>query len=461
VANQVREVRFDFGGVSTRRQELADGRIICNATFARDGILIYRQPDGGIIRELRLPATNKDPETLTSYGVSPLTLDHPSVLVSKNNAKDLAVGFSDREVTYDRGFLRGVVMVHDGAAIARIDSGKVQLSPGYYCDVEDSPGIWQGQPYDRIQRNVLNNHIAIVDIGRNGPDVKLHWDAADSVGVQALVQQVGEVEQKIYFDFGVRQDVIRRLPMTEEQRTVTLDSVSYQVPSDLAERIAKLHVDAVDAKMKTEKAEMKTAEMEGTVAEAEEETEKAKAKMDAAMEILEAANTTLKGLGYTVNRDGEYVQDMASGPASHAAPDAAAGEEQEDGYQEMNAKGKKEDSIKDRVDAWVTAETLVPGIRATKFDADLNVHGIKRIVIDALKPGLKFDDAEVPGLHRALTENLVQPSDQSGRHADALEASLRTSNSAAAAASNRQDSAVSNVTEVDQSYLDPLALSYK
>jgi hypothetical protein len=282
------------------------------------------------------------------------------------------------------------------------------------------------------------------------------------------VQQVGEVDRKIYFDFGVRKDsdsLIRRLPMTE--RSVILDSVSYAVPADLADKISRLHDDAAESKVKEEKAEAKAeqavkkaGELETAVEEAEEEAKNAEDRADAAIEILESANTTLKSLGYTVNRDGEYVKDMHSAPQSHATPGAAAGEEQEDGHQEfpMKAKAKKEDSLEERLDAWVAAEVLVPGLRATKFDKALDVPGIKRLTIEALKPGLQFDDAEVPGLHRALTEGLGQRADHSSRHADALEAAVRTSN--AAAASTRQDT-VNNVPEVDKSYLEPLALSSK
>lgn len=435
-------LRLDFGCLDSKKQILPDGRVICPATYARDGVLIYRQPDGSVVRELRLPETNKAPETLTSYAVSPLTLDHPSVLVDKNNAKNLAVGFSDRQVFYDRGFLRGVVMIHDSEAIDRVGRGKVQLSPGYYCDVEESSGVWRGQPYDRIQRNVRTNHIAIVDIGRNGPEIRLHWDSADA---ECMVQQTSEPERRLYFDL-FRADsgaISKPKGGRMSTRSLTLDSITWEdIPADLAEKISDIRSDAE--------------EMESRIEELQE-------RSDAQMAILRSANQTLAQLGYVIDDVGTYVRvDDGSAEASDA-PEDAYGEEQEDAYREAQVgKGGEVnmdslDTLETRLDAWVAADILCPGIREVHFDADMDLWEIQRLTIDSVIPaGIEYDDFEVPGLYRAVIEGLVKGDSESyAPHADALEGAVRQAN---AAAQSRNDSSAA-FSSVDESYLEPLAFS--
>lgn len=69
---------------------------------------------------------------------------------------------------------------------AEIDSGeKKELSAGYRCRYEFSSGVFNGELYDAIQRDIRGNHVASVRQGRMGPDVavldhlKFTFDARD------------------------------------------------------------------------------------------------------------------------------------------------------------------------------------------------------------------------------------------------------------------------------------------
>lgn len=69
---------------------------------------------------------------------------------------------------------------HD--AVQKAESGElVELSCGYECDFDPTPGVYQGQAYDGIQRNISYNHLALLPQGRarGGSDVKLHLDEGD------------------------------------------------------------------------------------------------------------------------------------------------------------------------------------------------------------------------------------------------------------------------------------------
>lgn len=55
----------------------------------------------------------------------------------------------------------------------KISGGKKELSLGYFCQYRPEVGIYKGQRYDFIQTNMEGNHIALVDAGRCGSDVKV------------------------------------------------------------------------------------------------------------------------------------------------------------------------------------------------------------------------------------------------------------------------------------------------
>jgi hypothetical protein len=54
----------------------------------------------------------------------------------------------------------------------KIDNqGKKELSAGYHADHDFIPGTFNGQDYDAIQKNIIFNHVALVDRGRMGSNV--------------------------------------------------------------------------------------------------------------------------------------------------------------------------------------------------------------------------------------------------------------------------------------------------
>ena len=83
-------------------------------------------------------------------------------------------GVIGEDVYFDAPYLRGNLKIYSESAKDLISSGdKVELSPGYRCRYEFTSGVFDGQHYDAIQRDLRGNHLALVDEGRTGPDVKV------------------------------------------------------------------------------------------------------------------------------------------------------------------------------------------------------------------------------------------------------------------------------------------------
>lgn len=82
-------------------------------------------------------------------------------------------GVIGEDVYVKDGVLYGNIKVFSEQFARQIENGKKELSLGYRCRYEYSPGTWNGQRYDYIQRDLKGNHLALVDKGRMGADVRV------------------------------------------------------------------------------------------------------------------------------------------------------------------------------------------------------------------------------------------------------------------------------------------------
>lgn len=116
-----------------------------------------------------------DEETLNSFKLLPFTDEHAMLGSSADGLmpaeKKGIHGVIGQDVYFEFPYLKGNLKIHSEEANNLIESGKKELSIGYRCMYEMCSGIFDGQPYDFIQRQIRGNHIALVDEGRSGHDV--------------------------------------------------------------------------------------------------------------------------------------------------------------------------------------------------------------------------------------------------------------------------------------------------
>lgn len=142
------------------------------------GIFEYRNPDGSIRRELRLPDEVFDAESLRSYQGKPIIITHDAGLVDKDNVSREQIGTILTEGYRSGNDVRADIVIHDTDEMK--DCGLKELSLGYNLDLDETPGIWNGMPYDAIQRNIRINHLALVREARAGEQARLNIDGRDS-----------------------------------------------------------------------------------------------------------------------------------------------------------------------------------------------------------------------------------------------------------------------------------------
>ena len=90
-------------------------------------------------------------------------------------------GFTGQDIEFDGSRLLYKLKLVSEKMKQDIESGKTQLSLGYRCKYLLTPGIWEGRPYDAVQKNIRVNHLALVEEGRMGPDVAVLDEMGDEL----------------------------------------------------------------------------------------------------------------------------------------------------------------------------------------------------------------------------------------------------------------------------------------
>lgn len=266
--------RYDYESTVTAQPEMTpEGFLKVMARATRVGVLKYKQMDGTIVRELRHPDEVFKPESMATLALKPMTNRHPSTLLDSETASMYQTGMTGETVKIaDNKFLEVLCVITDKRAIADAESEKaVEVSPGYVCELDFTPGTYDGEEYDAIQRNIRYNHLAQVKKGRSGPEVRLRMDSADDAVRMDLNQEKETKKMKMKLngkDYEMDDEVGQAVKehLKNEARKVK-EEMDEQMKKDAAggkaelEKVAKekekaeAKADALDAEIKKLKAE--------------------------------------------------------------------------------------------------------------------------------------------------------------------------------------------------------------
>lgn len=250
----------DLGKVSSRRTT-KEGYLSVVADFARVGIQEYyigeiprsqvppdlRDDPFTIVRLLRPEKEVFNDSSMQSFSQKPVTNDHPPEHITSKNFKDFKdfqIGFSGNEVSKNQDRLRVPLLIQDAEAIKEIKAGKDSLSAGYSSKVLWTSGVHDKfGAYDAIQSRIEGNHIAILDRGRGGENVKINdsWSDVNKTKSKKGVTKMA-LKRKIS---GVSIEF-------SDQGAEAVDGLVTAL-SDSEKEVGKLKVKLVDAKKAADK----------------------------------------------------------------------------------------------------------------------------------------------------------------------------------------------------------------
>lgn len=176
--------RYDTGALRIDAlQRTPQGGLRVPAALTRSGCAPYSDGKGSWV-EYRPADEVARAESLATLQSAPVTDDHPPEDVTTENWASLSKGLVEGLPSYDAetGLVLASVLVQDAKEVELVAAGeRVEISCGYQCDVDLTPGVApDGTPYDRVQRNIRYNHVALGPRGwgRMGPRVRLRIDGA-------------------------------------------------------------------------------------------------------------------------------------------------------------------------------------------------------------------------------------------------------------------------------------------
>lgn len=118
-----------------------------------------------------------------TFKLVPLVDNHTMVGKDFTPAEEKGVhGVLGEEIKEKDGVLYADVKIFSESLKNLIQNGKKELSLGYFCEYDLTPGEYHGVHYDAVQRGLRGNHIALVDNGRMGHDVRV----MDSMAFDAM-----------------------------------------------------------------------------------------------------------------------------------------------------------------------------------------------------------------------------------------------------------------------------------
>lgn len=320
--------------------DIVDRGIATVAKAARTGIQLYAGPEVGkpdmpVVRVYRPADEVFSDASLASYSHAPVTLDHPPEMVTPENWSKYGKGEVSTAAKLDRksGWVSLPLIVKSQDAIDAVNAGKRQLSAGYTCRLDWTPGTTAGgEAYDAIQRDIAINHLAIVDRARAGSEARIgdkaSWGATPISAEDARNQGFAPVTPK-------KED-----EMSDTLKTVVLGDKAVQVSADSVAEVENFK--AASAK---------------TLTDAKADHDKAIAAKDAEIAKKDAEIDALKGkvldgaaLDAAVAARGDLVA-----KAKAIAPDVKTDGLSDAAIRKAVVVAKLGDTVKDKADAYIDA----------------------------------------------------------------------------------------------------------
>lgn len=162
------------------------------------------------------------PETIESFDGIPLIDEHEMIGEGWTDYDDRPAGGVVYHTYAKDGKLFGDIRIFSEQLKDEIKNGKKELSMGYSCRYEPEQGVFDGEYYDFVQRDLRGNHVALVNRGRMGSDVRVYDQKITFDTLEGLTFEDGKMEE-------VKEVVIQEEPKVEEVEITTV--IDETIPS--------------------------------------------------------------------------------------------------------------------------------------------------------------------------------------------------------------------------------------
>ena len=174
------KIRIEDANTSKREKDSNGFLIIRDNPIAKAGVFdyllseVFSQVEKDkdrivrVCREFENLKANKD-----LFAGKPIKWEH--YWVGKEGETQTGDGAIFGEVRADEPYLKADLIIYNNDLIAKIEAGEVvELSPAYEADIEAIEGSYNGESYSYLQKLKEVNHLAVVEVGRSGSDLRIY-----------------------------------------------------------------------------------------------------------------------------------------------------------------------------------------------------------------------------------------------------------------------------------------------
>lgn len=288
-----------------------DGLMVVKACILKEGVFPYFASEfmeDGENKQVNvyIPASEFTPKALESgQGADVITGEEHEWRTVENSMKDgLTVGSIAGDLYTEQGKIFCKLKIEDKKTIEEILAKKlVEISAGYRADFRQEDGIYNGQPYEYRQGNIVFNHVLLLPEGegRCGPEVRVinKKKIGENKMVKTLRVKIGNVDKSVEFsnedDAAKAEDLVEEVKKTSavdvENAVEELKSLKEEVETKNAEieekqKLIEEYKEKLEEALSPEKqeelaeelAEQKIAEDEVIEVEIDDEKEKEEVK---------------------------------------------------------------------------------------------------------------------------------------------------------------------------------------
>ncbi|HCL5936736.1 TPA: DUF2213 domain-containing protein [Citrobacter freundii] len=310
--------------------------------------------------------------------------------------REYRVGVTHSSAAFDGTYLTNGLSVWDNSAIAGIETEEQEeLSSSYQYIADMTPGTTpDGEEYDGVMRDIVGNHVALVETGRAGSDVLV----ADSLPLELKYMKLDRKGVAIRAALGAY--LKPRLAQDAAPKELTAILNANKSPQAIAQAVAKLCKSRLAADMEIEPEELVE------IIEASEQTvepeEEVKVTGDGDNEAI-----------ISLLREAGVSEEVIAKIAASLAPAAAMDEENDDDKKEKDKVDKPAMDAAIRLAADAATKKAAENFRAVR-EAEQAVRPLIGDVVamdsaeDVYRTALEQSGVDITGVHPSAFPSLVK-----------------------------------------------------
>lgn len=310
--------------------------------------------------------------------------------------REYRVGVTHSSAAFDGTYLTNGLSVWDNSAIAGIETEEQEeLSSSYQYVADMTPGTTpDGEEYDGVMRDIVGNHVALVETGRAGSDVLV----ADSLPLELKYMKLDRKGVAIRAALGAY--LKPRLAQDAAPKELTAILNANKSPQAIAQAVAKLCKSRLAADMEIEPEELVE------IIEASEQT------VEPEEEVKVTGDSDHEAI-ISLLREAGVSEEVIAKIAASLAPAAAMDEENDDDKKEKDKVDKPAMDAAIRLAADAATKKAAENFRAVR-EAEQAVRPLIGDVVamdsaeDVYRTALEQSCVDITGVHPSAFPSLVK-----------------------------------------------------